>query len=153
MKARVISVGQAAAGDDGVGAAVVRELRTRLMPSEVEFLHLADPTALVALLGSPVPIILVDAVLGVPTGQVVALNPAELAASQSFRMSSHGLGITEAIELARVLGGGADLPAIHIVAITIARPERYQHGLSPDVAAAVPCAAERVLSLLEVNDA
>lgn len=150
MRARVIGIGQRAAGDDGVGLAVLSALRERAVPSGVELLEVADPTALVELLNARVPIILVDAVLGSPEGEVVERLPEELAERPSLRLSSHGLGLLEAIELARTLGGGQISSPIRIVGITIARPECYRQGLSPEVAAAVTRAAQRVLSLVEV---
>lgn len=153
VRARVIALGQPSAGDDGVGVAVLAALRARALPPDVELSHLSDATALVSLLDSPVPIILVDAVLASPAGQVVELGPDELASSEPLRMSSHGLGITEAIGLARALSDGADVAPVRIVAITIKRPERYGHGLSDEALAAVPVAAARVLSLLETDHA
>ena len=153
MRARVIGLGQSAAGDDGVGVAVVHALRERGLPIEIEVHQLAEPSALIALLDSAAPVILVDAVLGERAGEVVELSAEELASRAPLRLSSHGLGVSEAIGLARILNDGGDLPAIRIVAVTITRPDRYQHGLSPEVAAAVPRAAERVLSILEVDRA
>lgn len=147
MSARVIGLGQAAAGDDGVGVAVVRALRGRGLPIGVEVHNLSDPSALVALLDANVPVVIVDAVLGLPPGEVVELTPDELATRAPLRVSSHGLGITEAIELARVLNVGKDLPVVRIVAVTIARPHGYSCGLSPEVQAAVPVAAERILAI------
>ncbi|HEY0839475.1 MAG TPA: hydrogenase maturation protease [Vulgatibacter sp.] len=150
-RARVIGLGQSAAGDDGVGVAVVRALRERGLPSGVEVHHLSDPSALAALLDPNVPVVIVDAVLGSSPGELVALTPDELATHAPLRVSSHGLGITEAIGLARVLDAGADLPVVRIVAVTITRPAGYREGLSAEVAAAVPRAADRVLQLLEVD--
>lgn len=148
MRARVIGLGQAAAGDDGVGLAVVRALRGRDLPTGVEVLHLPDPSALTELLDAKVPLVIVDAVLGAPPGEVVELTPNELATRAPGRVSSHGLGVTGAMALARVLNVEADLPLVRIVAVTIARPAGYQEGLSTEVAAAVPRAADRVLQLL-----
>ncbi|MCK6470914.1 MAG: hydrogenase maturation protease [Planctomycetes bacterium] len=153
MRARVIGLGQSAAGDDGVGVAVVHAFREHGPPSGVEIHHLRDPSALAALLDANVPVVIVDAVLGSPSGAVVELTPEDLATRAPLRVSSHGLGITEAIGLARVLNAGADLPVIRIVAVTIARPIGYQDGLSAEVAAAVPRAAERVLQILGVDHA
>jgi hydrogenase maturation protease len=148
MRARVIGLGQAAAGDDGVGLVVLRSLRVRALPSGVELHEVGEPSALVPLLSGATPVIIVDAVLGDSAGEVVELSPDELAEHAPLRMSSHGLGVAEAIGLARVLAEGRSSPEIRIIAITIARPERYQQGLSPEVAAAVPRAVERVLSLV-----
>lgn len=147
-RVRVVGLGQSVAGDDGFGAAVVRALRERVLPSGVEVEHLGDPSALAALLETNVPVILVDAVLGAAPGDLLLLTPDELAVRAPSRVSSHGLGVTEALELARVVDAGAGLPVVHIVAVTIARPVRYREGLSAEVAAAVPRAADRVLQLL-----
>lgn len=153
MRARVIGLGQSAAGDDGVGVAVVHALREHGPPSGVEVHHLSDPSALATLFDANVPVVIVDAVLGSPPGEVVELTPEDLAARAPLRVSSHGLGIAEAIGLARVLDAGVDLPLIRVVAVTIARPAGYQDGLSAEVAAAVPRAAARVLDLLGVDHA
>lgn len=148
MRTRVIGLGQAAAGDDGVGLAVVRHLRARGLESRVELVEVADASALVSLLGSEVPAIIVDALLGSPAGEVVEPSAEELAAGAPLRISSHGFSVLDAIELARVLDGGRRSPMPRIVAVTIARPERYHEGLSPEVAAAVARAADRVIELL-----
>lgn len=151
MRARVIGLGQAAAGDDGVGLVVLRSLRERGLPSGVELHEVGEPSALVALLSGETPVIVVDAVLGDSVGEVLELSPDELGEHAPVRLSSHGLGVTEAIGLARALAEGCSPPEIRIVAVTIARPERYQQGLSPGVAAAVPRAVDRVLSLVNHN--
>ena len=45
-RARVIALGQAAAGDDGVGFAILEEIRRRGVPAGVELTSAPDPTAL-----------------------------------------------------------------------------------------------------------
>jgi hydrogenase nickel incorporation protein HypA/HybF len=143
-----VGLGQGAAGDDGVGLAVLHALEERAHPDDVELLWLPEPSALLPLLDTPVPVVLVDAVLGARPGEVLVLDPEDLAAKTPKRLSSHGLGVGEAIRLARALAGDRALPESRIVAVTIARPERYARGLSPEVAAAVPNAVDRVLALL-----
>lgn len=152
-RARVVGLGQPAAGDDGVGAAVVQALQERSLPRGVEVRHLSEPSALVELLDANVPVVIVDAVLGAPAGEVVELGVAELAARAPRRVSSHGLGVAEAAELAGALSDGKEPASIRVVAVTIARPDSYGRALSPEVAAAVPRAAARVLELLGVGDA
>jgi hydrogenase maturation protease len=110
-----------------------------------------EATALVALLDTDVPTILVDAVLGEPPGQVLELGVGELALRAPLRVSSHGLGVSEAIALAQTLNN--TLPSVRVVAVTIAMPERYAQGMTAAVDAAVPRAVERVVSLLEVEHA
>jgi len=147
MGVRIIGLGQAAGGDDGVGLAVVEWLRRRGVPDGVE-LHIApEPSALLPLLEGGAPVVVVDAALGAPAGQVLELGPEALASQAATPVSSHGLSVFQAIALARLISPGAVSPSIRVVAVTIARPERYGHGLSPPVAEAVPRAAERILTL------
>ncbi len=143
---RVIGLGQAAAGDDRVGLAVLEHLRTRGVPDGVELLEAAEPSALLPLLETPVPVVLVDAVLAVPAGEVLELTADALEQRGFSTLSSHGLGVAQAVALARLLSPEAVSPSIRIVGVSISRPERFREGLSPEVAAAIPHAAARVLS-------
>jgi len=151
-RARVIGLGQAAAGDDQVGLAVIEHLRRAGIPEGVELLAAAEPSALLPLLETPGPVVLVDAVLAAPAGEVLVLEPEELESRGLSTMSTHGLGVAQAVALARLLSPGAVSPSIHIVGVSISRPERFQQGLSPEVAAAVPRAAELVLRTLTLTE-
>jgi hydrogenase maturation protease len=146
--ARVIGLGQGAAGDDGVGLAVLEALARGGVPAGVELVRAAEESALVALVETPLPVVLVDAVLGTPAGEVVTLAPEELESRGLRAVSTHGLGVPQALALARVVAGERTAPAIRIVGITIERAEPYTQALSPAVAAAVPRAVERVLALV-----
>ncbi len=103
MPVRVIGIGQAAAGDDGVGLAVIAELRQRGVPDGVELMNTAEDSALLGLLQTADRVVLVDAVLATPPGRVLQLTPKQLGERRSGRMSTHGMGVSQAIELARVL--------------------------------------------------
>lgn len=148
MRSRVIALGQAAAGDDGVGFAVAEELRRRGVAADVELMRAPEATALIALLETPAQVVLVDAAQATPPGEVLELGPDDLAAQQVRCLSSHGMTVGDVIGLARELSGDRISPRIRIVAVTIARPEGLGHGLSPVVAAAVDRAADRVLELV-----
>ena len=145
-RARIIGLGQAAAGDDGVGLAVLEWLQARGVPPDIEVVRASDDSALVHLLDTDVPVVLVDAVLQRPTGEVLELTAEELATRHLVPITTHGMGVGQAIALARLLAGGIS-PSIRIVAVSIARPRRYHQHLSARVAAAVPHAARRVLAL------
>ena len=147
-RARIIALGQDAAGDDGVGLAILEWLRTRPVPDGVELVRAAEDVALVELLETSAPVVLIDAVLGTPAGEVLAFAPEDLAAGPALAVSTHGMGVAKAIALARVLAPAKVSRSIRIVGVTIARPQRYEQRLSPAVAAAVPCAGERVLALI-----
>jgi hydrogenase maturation protease len=146
--ARVVALGQPAAGDDGAGCAVLEALRERGVPDGVRLERLPEPSALVPLLAEPGALIVLDAVVGPPPGQVLVLSPEELARKRLQAVSSHGLGVAEALELGRALASGSRSPPVRLIAVAIPPPERHRLGLSPEVAAAVPEAAARVLELL-----
>ena len=146
--ARVIGLGQRVAGDDGVGLAVVDALRARGVPAGVEVVCASEDAALVSLLETAVPVVLVDAVLGSPAGDVLELDPAELARRDAHAVSTHGIGVADAVALARTLAPETVAPSVRVVAVTIERPARYETGLSPAGAAALPHAVARVLALV-----
>jgi hydrogenase maturation protease len=147
-RARVIGIGEENAGDDGVGLAVVRYLRERGVPAGVELLTIPEASALIPLLATPAPVVLVDAVLAAPPGAVFDLAPEALDPGRGST-SSHLLTIPQAIALTRALAGDAFATSLRIVAVTIERPRGYRWTLSPAVAAVIPGAAARVLALLE----
>jgi hydrogenase maturation protease len=148
IRARIIGLGQAAAGDDGVGLAVVEWLQQHGVPEGVELLRAAEGSALIALLETPAAVVLVDAVLSSPPGEIRELTPEQLATAGLLPLSTHAMGVPQALELAQVLAPDTVSPSIRIVAVTISRPQRYEQQLSRAVAAAVPRAAERVLALV-----
>lgn len=146
-RARVIGLGQPAAGDDGVGLAVLDALRAEGVADDVELVQAGDATDLVHLLAGTGNAVIVDAVLGERPGEVVLLAPDDLAERGGCPVSSHGLGVFQAIELARAV---AEPPAaeVRIVGVTVAPPRRPGGALSAEVAAAVKPAALRVRELL-----
>jgi len=146
-RARVIGVGEPAAGDDGVGRAVLERLRADGVPTGVDLVAVGDPTEIVGLLAGANPVIVVDAVLGARPGEVLELLPGDLAARNVRAVSTHAVGVLQAIELANVLND-VPAPAIRIVGIAIERPMQWGEGLSPPVAEAVATASERVRALL-----
>ena len=97
-RARVIGIGQDSAGDDGVGLAVVRALRAMGPPPDLELLEAADAVALVPLLETERPVVLVDAVVtGSATGRVLDLPAEQLAKTGMTPSSTHGLGVGEQV--------------------------------------------------------
>ena len=148
MHARIIGLGQAAAGDDAVGLAVLEWLREHGVPEGVELVRAAEESALIPLLETPAAVVLVDAVLGTPPGEIRELTPEQIATAGLLPLSTHGMGVPQALQLAQILAPDAVSPSIRIVAVTISRPGRYEQQLSRAVAAAVPRAAERILALV-----
>jgi hydrogenase maturation protease len=139
----VVGIGQIAAGDDGVGLAVARELAG----GGVTVRECADASILLALLEAGQRVVVVDAVVGGgPPGSVIRLAPDALGSGPT-PLSSHGLGVAEAIALARLLYGPRAVAELSIVGIAIDRPSGNAAGLSPAVAAAVGPAAALVAEL------
>lgn len=148
-RARVIAVGQPAAGDDGVGLAVLDDLRQRGAAADHDLVALGDPSALVEQLATAQPVILVDAALGATPGQVRVVDRQALARWPARPLSSHGVAVADAIAIARALHGHAMCPRLVLVAIVIAAPRGRGIGLSAEAAAAVRVAADRVLALAQ----
>lgn len=110
----VIGIGNPERGDDGAGRLVAARLAGAL-PENIEVAELdGEVTALLARLKGKSNAILVDAcVSGAPAGTVQRFDAvADPLPGSLFGVSSHGLGLAEAVELARALG---DLPPSCIV--------------------------------------
>ncbi|WP_020123397.1 hydrogenase maturation protease [Streptomyces canus] len=144
----VVGVGNEFRRDDGVGWAVVARLRERAArqqcpPDIVLATCDGDPARLIALWEDVDLAVVVDAAHAHPgtPGRVhrLALQDARLSAPTST--SSHGLGLGEAVELARVLGL---LPRELVVYAVEVADSDFGTGLSPAVAAAVDPLAEAV---------
>lgn len=145
MTIRVVGIGNAWAGDDGVGPEIVRQLAERLAEEPracgrtIECLTLAlPPTGLLDLVEGCDRLIVVDAMVsGAEPGALhrLAWRPGSLDARGVARASSHGLGVAEVIELAAALGRRP--PRVELWGIEAASSAPGE-GLSPPVAARAP---------------
>jgi hydrogenase maturation protease len=146
---RVVGLGQPAAGDDAVGIEVVRAVGAA---AGVQILELSDAAALVELLDGQ-PMLVVDAIVGAgPPGTVVEPSVDELVGVCA--VSTHGIGLVEAVGLARALQGEGCAAGLAVVGVSIEAPRSLGYGLSEPVAAAIEPAAARVRSWIEtVRDA
>src|SRR5512140_3361125 len=102
-RARVIGLGQAAAGDDQVGLAVIEHLRRTHASKEVELLTAPEPSALLPLLETQAPVVLVDAVLAAPAGVVHTLGWDGVEQPGLSTRSTHGVAGAQEVGLARLL--------------------------------------------------
>ena len=109
----VAGLGNELRGDDAAGLLTARALR-RLRPSGLDVdEYESDVAALAAAMSHHARVIVVDAVVSnAPAGTVLALSPERVATR--FEASTHGLGVREALELARALGAE---PTLHIFGI------------------------------------
>jgi hydrogenase maturation protease len=138
----IVGIGQPAAGDDGVGLVVAQALAARGLATRQG----ADASIVLALVAAGRRVVVVDAVAGGRPGTVLQLDLAALDDGPA-PLSSHGLGVADALALARILYGARVLDGVAIVGVAIERPRGGSFGLSPAVAAAVEPAAALAAAL------
>jgi hydrogenase maturation protease len=147
MTATVIGVGNPFRRDDGIGPAVVEAIARLDRPGVTTALSDGEPTQLIEAWTGMDLAIVIDAVRCDPAapGRVHRTGLDDLAAGTG-QSSSHGLGIPEAVELARVLDL---LPARLVVYAVEAGDVDFGTGLSVAVAAAVPTVVAAVVRELD----
>ncbi len=135
-KVLVVGVGNEYRQDDGVGPAVIGELRPRVPDGVDVCVHQGDGVTLTELWNGYDRVIVVDAAAsGAEPGTVHRLEAHRRPVPRTlFRYSTHDFGLAEAVELARALDTMPDELIIYGV-----EGERFGHGrgLSPRVQAAV----------------
>lgn len=102
----IIGCGNADRGDDRAGLLVVRRLRALGMDAREQSGEAAGLLEAWKTVPAGQPVIVVDAVVtGSPPGSIFRWDAAAAPLSiKSLRCSTHGFGVGEAVELARVLG-------------------------------------------------
>lgn len=140
----LLGIGNTDRGDDGAGRILARLLRDRA-PAGVEIVeHDGEATSMLELLEGRRAAVIVDACRsGRPAGTVERfdLNEAPLPAA-GFGLSTHGLGVDVALELARSLG---KLPSFCVVYAIEGQSFETGATLSPAVAAAVHDIASKIV--------
>jgi hydrogenase maturation protease len=131
----VIGVGNPDRGDDGAGREVARRLRALGGAASVEECD-GDVSRLLEHFAGRDEVILIDAcVSGAPAGTVRRIDVAQTPLPcGTFGLSSHGVGLAEAVELSRALG---QLPRRCIVYAIEGETFEAGAALSPAVARAV----------------
>lgn len=139
----IIGCGNRQRSDDGAGILVAERLRDLGIAAETRSGEAAD---LIEAWRGADDVIVVDAVVtGAPVGTVRAWDPRQPLASVRSTASTHGLGVAEAIELARVL---QCLPArLQVYGI---EGRRFEPGaqVSPEVQHAIEDVARRIIARL-----
>lgn len=148
----VIGVGNEFRRDDGAGPQVVARLRSRVPPGVEVWVSDGDPARLIEAWDGAVLAVVTDTVRAEPAvpGRLhrLVLHPDHLVLDQA--VSSHGLGLGEAIGLASALGR---LPERLIVHTVEAGDVSVGSGLTPPVAAAIGELADAVLRDLDLGQA
>ena len=149
MRALVAGVGSPILGDDGVGIHVVRELSGRELPATIDLCELGTGGLAVAdWLCDHDALVVVDAIItGAPPGTVHVLTGDELARGAHLGQG-HEPSLPQALALARKLLEKRMPDHVWVVAVEALELTEFSEQLSPAVQAAVPAAADRVLSLL-----
>lgn len=148
----VIGIGNPDRGDDAAGRAVAQRLHD-MLPPEVEIVeHDGEATSLLARLESVATAYLIDAsASAAPAGAVrrfdVAIAPLP---QETFSLSTHGLGLAEAIQLASALGQLPDRCIVYAI-----EAESFEPGapLSSPVAAAITEVGNRVREEIRIANA
>jgi len=149
----VLGIGNPERGDDGAGRAVARRLRGALPQDLADTVIVAEAdgevTDLLARLEGAEAAFLIDAcVSGAPAGTVRRLDVGHAPLPpDAFGLSTHGLGLAQAVELARALG---QLPPTCVVYAVEGASFDPWAPLSPVVTGAVDEAAERLRAELAV---
>jgi hydrogenase maturation protease len=143
----VVGVGNELRGDDAVGLAVVRALRSRLPPGVETVEAHGEMGELLDAWDDADLAVVVDAVsAGLVPGTVSVAEADTLLLEGSLRASgTHSLGVAEAVALGRTLGR---LPARLVLVGVEGRSFGLEAPMSESVAVAVEAAAARVLALL-----
>ena len=144
----VIGIGNPDRGDDAFGRVVAARLRGRL-PEHVRLIEQdGEATTLLEELSETDTAIVIDAaVSGREPGDIHRFDAArESLPAAKFGLSTHGFGLGEAIELARILG---QLPSRCIVYAVEARSFELGAPLSPELARVVDEIAARVIGEAE----
>jgi hydrogenase maturation protease len=145
-RVRVIGCGNTDAGDDAVGLLAIRALRRRLGRSTgVDIVEAPTGFQVLDVIGDARSIVVVDAVhrsgrRRPGTSVRVEVGPEGLPAELSGSLSTHGLGVTDAVGLGAVLGR---LPRTVFLGIEVAdvRPGTL---LSPEVAYGLPALVDLI---------
>lgn len=140
IQVQVIGLGTPS-GDDRVGWKVVAHLR-EAPPAGVRLDVTSDPLAVADVPTGCGLLVVIDAGRGAgPPGSVHRFEWPDPRLTAAASVSSHGVGLAAALELAATLGKLPPLVLVYAVEGASAAPGA---GLSPAVAAAVPEAAARV---------
>ena len=149
QKILIAGIGNLLFSDEGIGVHVIRELRQKTLPPNVELIDLGTSTFdLVGLMEEKDKVVLVDAIASVePAGTVFKLTPEDLNSGKRKLLTSlHQLGVMETLEFVSRLGC---VPEVVIIGIT---PKDYRSlgmELTPELKKALPGIIKVILREIE----
>jgi len=144
----VIGLGNPLRGDDGVGIWIAEQIAAADWPDVMVLaIESGEPTQLIEAWAGAKRVYVVDALVApLPPGRVLRFDllrnpvPAHLAT-----FSTHGLGLSEAVQLARILGA---LPSKLTLYGIVGQQFAYGVSLTPEVATAAQYVVARLRRLL-----
>ncbi len=149
-KILVLGIGNILLNDEGVGIHVVAALekegysKADLMDGGTGGFHL------LGFIQSYSTVIIIDAALDqFPAGHVRVLHP-KYARDFPQQLSAHEIGLKDLLDAAFLLG---NMPAIHLVAVSVKDFQDMGMELSSEVEAAIPLAIKHVKELVEALQA
>jgi len=147
----IAGAGNVFLGDDAFGVEVVRALRERALPPEVELIDFGVRSwDLFAALARFARVLLIDAhSSGQPPGSLRLFEPGAPLEAATLSEAAHSLKPHDL--LAQLASNAAALPRVQVLGCepeSFGDPELGRVGLSAPVQAAVPLAVELVLELL-----
>jgi hydrogenase maturation protease len=151
LKGLVVAIGNPFMKDDGVGQAVLGELRKR--PIEATLLDLGTDIMRLSLHGDGYDVIvIVDSLRGAgEPGKVMSFDEAGMVRDlESNIRSAHLMGSIEAIQVLREIRPSLARARFHFVGVVV-KEISVGEGLSPAVGSAVPEAVDAVLSALDAG--
>lgn len=99
----VIGIGNLLRRDDGAGILAARQLRTTLPSAVSVYESAADVSELLELFSRADHVILIDAVSGIPDGDILYRQSPDLALPKRAASSSHMLSLAQILDLAHAL--------------------------------------------------
>ncbi|HSG14754.1 MAG TPA: hydrogenase maturation protease [Anaerolineae bacterium] len=156
-KTLVVGLGNPILGDDGIGWRVADAVLARCPDVEVDCLALGGLSLMERLVGYE-RVIIIDSIQirNGKIGQVYSFSLEELPdLSSGHTTAAHDTSLQTALKMGRAMG--AKLPdELYVVGVEAERVYDFSEELSPQVAAAIPVAAQTVVELLDgqqtVND-
>ena len=147
MKTLVVGVGSDVMGDDGIGQVVVEELRKRGCPCDLAILG-TDIFRLRLHYRGHERIIIVDALRGIPPGDVKVYGRDEFSKLNGSIRHAHLLGIVEAMDIMSLADPNIKEAEVMLVGVGAERIDKGI-GLSPRAREGVKRAVDVIFEIVE----
>lgn len=145
----VIGIGNLLRRDDGAGILAARQLRT-VLPSDIPvYESAADVSELLDLFSRADRVVLLDAISGIPDGEILHRHGPNFALPSKSAHSSHALSVAQILDLARALG---QLPAIVLLYGIGGSDFGIGEGVSDSVARGIQSAVQIICEALKQTD-